>query len=577
MKYVGHLIAHDVRRHRLLLVAWALTVVLANAIDGFGPMFQLDAKSEHLVGFLRGLLSLLHVLLMVITVSLLFHKHPAVGSDAFWLTRPIPVGAVLTAKALIVAIAFVLLPAVCETVLMVTYSVPARTLIGITAYSALQNVLWVSLLGALSALTRNLVALLLLIGGIVASFVLFVVVTLALTLRHTEDRPPNAGTWSVDDPTGFMILLLLTAGAAVALAIVQYRTRSRWRSVASGAVGVSVACLLAAVWPFPIWAHRLKVPEWVNAPSTLQLGVHSDEITFVSEPRPPEQPPKWQTARAAVSVGDVEAGWDPHVGVRHAQVRFADGRRLLSTIHAYPSRAFVTSRDETDEGFDNSAQTRRLLGVADLYPRWREQTKTWNVLMFVREGEFRPVVNRLGAYRGTFQVRLSHQTIEAALPLRAGADHRRGAYRFMILRVVSDRGGLVVVARESGARSVFGRRPAPFVEYFARNVGARQAIRGNPLHGEVAVPVFPLAQWSVSTQATGYGFFTRRTRLHFDPKDGERLAFSVDDAWLANAELVVTETTMEGAVERTLDIPNFPVREDPNSRSGDSMLSFGME
>jgi hypothetical protein len=57
MKYVGHLIAHDVRRHRLLLVAWALTVVLANAIDGFGPMFQLDAKSEHLVGFLRGLLS----------------------------------------------------------------------------------------------------------------------------------------------------------------------------------------------------------------------------------------------------------------------------------------------------------------------------------------------------------------------------------------------------------------------------------------------------------------------------------------------------------------------------------------
>ncbi len=71
--------------------------------------------------------------------------------------------------------------------------------------------------------------------------------------------------------------------------------------------------------------------------------------------------------------------------------------------------------------------------------------------------------------------------------------------------------------------------------------------------------ILPLGGLSIGS---GYdeGFLTRGVRLWFSPRYGAgRTTISIDDDWLAEAELVIVRQTQEGSVERSLDIPEFPL------------------
>jgi hypothetical protein len=563
MKHLGHLIAHDLRRHRLLLIAWAVVVMTIAGIDRLSPMFPLDPESDRPVALLRILLSVLHVLLLLTIVPLLFHTHPAVGSDAFWLTRPLPVRSVLTSKALILIAAFVLLPAATEAAVMFGYAVPPRTLAAIVAQSALYNVLWVALLSALAALTGNLVRFALLFGSILTTLVLVVALQVARVLMKADDRPSGAGTLAPEDPTGWVVFIVLIFMTAIVVAVVQYWTRSRWRSLAAGAIGLTVAYVLPQFWPFPIWAHSLEVPAWAQKSPALQLSVSHQTIEFVAQDTQPfGGAPRWRTAQAPVAVSGVQVGWAPSVGVRRAEVTLPGARRLVSAIEAYPIATHIGQNG--NEIRDSNEPLRRLLAVADLYPRVPESVRAPAVLMFAQEADFRPVVNTEGIYRGRFQVRLARQSIEARLPFRAGATHARDAYRFTILQVRRRGGGVAVLARESAAQSMFGRRPFPGRRYFARNIRRAQAIEGYPElagMGDVAFPVAAGFHWSAGSEMH-YGFSARRIILLFEPRERDQLVFEVEGSWLQDAELVITRTTMEGAVERSLEIADFPLREE---------------
>jgi hypothetical protein len=172
-----------------------------------------------------------------------------------------------------------------------------------------------------------------------------------------------------------------------------------------------------------------------------------------------------------------------------------------------------------------------------------------------------PHADREGVYRGRFNVALSHQVLEAAFPLRAGATHSRGAYHFTIVQLERRSGGLAVLARESGAQSMFSRRPLSQLRYFVRNLAANQAIEALPEPPGLGSFIFPVGAWSVSSEMR-YGFFARRIVLDFQPREGQQLAFAVDGAWLKDASLVITRTTPEAAVERAVEIPDFPLREE---------------
>jgi hypothetical protein len=56
------------------------------------------------------------------------------------------------------------------------------------------------------------------------------------------------------------------------------------------------------------------------------------------------------------------------------------------------------------------------------------------------------------------------------------------------------------------------------------------------------------------------GFSCRGLRVWFPPRyRADAATPTIDDAWLAGADLVVVRQTQEGTVERTLEIAEFPL------------------
>jgi hypothetical protein len=60
--------------------------------------------------------------------------------------------------------------------------------------------------------------------------------------------------------------------------------------------------------------------------------------------------------------------------------------------------------------------------------------------------------------------------------------------------------------------------------------------------------------------ADSSGFSSRGMVLRFPPRHTPTAeTLDVDDAWLAGAELVIVRRTEEGWIERTVEIPDFPI------------------
>jgi hypothetical protein len=103
---VVHLIAHDVRAHRSLLLAWALIVVLHPCLalrvgDGTGGAMPV---------WFGVLLVAARLTVGMIVLGVVFQADSPLDDRAFWRTRPIAPGEMATAKLGLAALLFVLLP-----------------------------------------------------------------------------------------------------------------------------------------------------------------------------------------------------------------------------------------------------------------------------------------------------------------------------------------------------------------------------------------------------------------------------------------------------------------------------------
>ena len=82
---------------------------------------------------------------------------------------------------------------------------------------------------------------------------------------------------------------------------------------------------------------------------------------------------------------------------------------------------------------------------------------------------------------------------------------------------------------------------------------------GQPLGEEFVFGRFLPFSAGYSVQTSG--FRARGLLIRFPPGYGvDGATLSIDDDWVAGAELFVVRATREGSVERTLDITGFPLR-----------------
>ena len=558
MNLLVHLVRWDARRFRILLSMWLLLVAASAALEGAWPAMAVAMAARQTVGITGNLLALAEVLFSIVFVVLVVQEHPLVGTTAFWMTRPIPPGALLAAKLIFLSAAVIVAPVVAEVVLMIVYDVPVQQIAGVALQSAVFWALWLSCVMAFAALTASMARFALAVGGVIISFIVSTITIVAISIDRAAETPPIPTAEGTYDPTPGMVSTLLLVAAAVVMLVVLYRTRARLRAIAFGVAGVAIAIALGGVWPWPWLAPQIQTPAWAVEPSVLQLSMTPADVDLRDAARNfGDSPVEWKVARARMHVSGIPPGWSATAGLRDASIRASGREPVTARVRAQHARVAL---DHTESEQQDGAM-RRLLGVKHLVDFNSERLEP-AIVMFARTPEIRQLGVQRAAYAGRFQVSLMRHDIDAVVPLRRGAAVRIGAYQLGLDRIARYPSLISALARESGSRSVFERRPRAWLRYYLRNPATLEAVRGS--HRELRndstlLRLLPFTVGVSTEDGESSGFRAFAVELGFPTASGEQQSIAFDDTWLERGEIVIVRSTESGSVERRIDVPDFPV------------------
>jgi len=559
MKLLVHCLAADVRRSWLAIAAWVLVVAGSAVVDGIRPFLASDLRVLNLVGAVGNLLWLTELLLLFVLTALVVQTHPLVGSDAFWMTRPIPPRTLLASKLVLLGGVMVAFPVLAEVVLMAAYKVPARQTALVAANTALTRTMFVILLMTAAALTRNFSRFAVLCGSAFGAIAILISIVVAILMSRADFATAtlivstSAPMPADEDPTGAFLWNVLAPVVGFAVLAVQYRTRSRLRAVTLGVAGLLLASAIVSVWRWPFLQPRAVVPEWAAGASALRLSADPKSIDSREEGMFGRRTP-WTSIRARVHLAGIERGWSATVALLNASIQ-RDGIVAARTARAgFPAAVPIDANEE----YPTRIVVRDLLGVRRLTES--APPKGESPVVFVTRGaDARGSMPATGLYQGRFQVTLTRHDVEATLPLTPGASHQNGSYRIVLDEIERAPGAVTLFARESRALSPFDRTLPSLYGFYLRNRVEGEALAGNGMdvrEGPFLSRFMPFGfGYSVAESS---GFVARGMMIRFPPGygiQGESLA--IDDRWIADAELVIVRTTREGSVQRELQIPDF--------------------
>lgn len=563
MKLLSHCLAADVRRSWLVIAGWLLVVAGAAAVDGVRPFLASDPRVLSLVGGAGNLLWLTELLLVFVLIALVVQTHPLVGSDAFWMTRPIPPRTLLASKLVLLGLAMIAAPVLFEIVLMAAYKVPAKQSALVAADTALTRTLVVILLMTAAALTRNFSRFAVLCGSAIGAVAILIsiVVTILMTradfgtTTFTVSTSASAPMSPDEDPTGMFLWNVFVPVVGFAVLAVQYRTRSRLRAVTLGVAGLLLAAAIVDVWQWPFLQPRVAMPEWAAGAPALRLRADPTSVDSHEEGMFGRRTP-WTSFRARVHLAGIEPGWSATVALLNATIQNNGIVRLRTARAGYPAAVPIDPNEE----YPTRTVVRDLLGVRRLTEPGTPTGES-PVVFVTSDADARGSMPATGLYQGRFRVTLTRHDVEATLPLTAGVSHQNGSYRIVLDEIERTARGVTVFARESRALSPFDRTLPSLFGFYLRNRVEGEALAGNAMdvrEGPFLSRFMPFGFGYSAAESSG--FIARGLMISFPPGygiPGESL--SIDDRWIARAELVIVRTTREGSVARELNIPGFPI------------------
>ena len=560
MTLLAHLARTDLRQFRWPILLWIVLVVAETILIASRPALGADVRHYANAGMLLGLLWWASQIGILLLVPLIVHGHAAVGTDAFWMTRPMPAPVVFASKVLLLGVVTVLLLCAVRLALMLWIGVPAGAALFVTLDTAIANTAWLAVLMAGAALTLNLSRFALLCGAVIVAFVLLATLLImrvqmdaaadTVNVGMAASSPPAAP--APDDPTQGVLFMLAVAAAGFALVAIQYRTRRRILSVPVAIGGLALAVVAIPYWPIPILRVQSVLPAWTGRPGALQLRAPSPIIEVANERAWFGTPGPLRTGTAPVALSGLEPGWVPRLELLGATLVLDNGTRLASHGRGYQSAPLLDGSADAPW----RAAARAVLGVEQVFGMQGSSSES-AVMLALPATELGGTAEARGHYRGDFAVRLAHWESVAALPLRAGAVFQDDAYKFAFEQVSAGSGNTISLrAREWRATSSFDRKPMITYAFYVRNAQRSRAIEGHHAEPSGGIHSFPVGLPFAVSEGGPSRFFLRTAIVTFPPPYGaQEQKIDWDPAWYADAELVLVRVTEQGAVVRTLDIP----------------------
>jgi hypothetical protein len=553
MKHFSHLVSADVRRFRMLLGMFVVILIADAVFRGVRPMLAADPRLATALDLLGAVLFVTRWLGFIVIVPLVVQTHPLVGSDAFWMTRPIPRRALFASKVVLLWTTCVAVAAACEAALMLASRMPASAIASVAFQSVLLQSLSLFILMALASTTRNLARFALVTGSVLVALVLLIYIAIAVMIRSMPAGPQLTEVTgrTVPSPTGGVVLVVLITIAAIVQLVVQYRTRSTRASVCAGVAGFAIAFMTPELWP----SHErlLPVPDWAGRESALRLIAESPRGEFrpTGDGSPFGGFEGWQTGGIRLSVSSVEESWLVTVRLRDATVAFDDGTTLSTAANGYSWRVPGVAMRQ-------ALGVRRVVGAPTDPP-----VDTTMPAIVLTQADFNRHSGSTATYRGRFVVDLDHIEIAATLPLRAGAEFRDRRHRIVTDRVALQGRGASIRLRQLTATSMLDAGTIPHLSFYLRNRDTSEAVAGSTDEG-MSTSLAPFFFGGVSTSGPVMGFSASGHFIRFPDHYGaveER--FEITTEWLSQAEMVIVRTVPAGSVTITLEVPDFEIEAAP--------------
>ena len=551
MKQVLHIVRKDFRHLRFYLAGWLGLVILRAAVIGYGPLdpsiwnFSSFNYYEVLAWFPQ-------ICLLAIMIARLVQDDSLVGSTASWLSRPISGGKLLASKSLFLVLAVILPLFVVELLLLgfhgVTLPDVFRSIPQILAF----ELLLVSVLLLLAALTRNLVhvALLGLLG--VVGWMWFYNFSRSLFFKQVDLGDSFGITLATSREVAFMLSHLAVAGFVIGH---QYLTRRTGKSATLAGSGLLAIGLFTVIWSWDFVAFGQRLDRRIVDPEQSTLRIEKGSLRFFR--RVQSQPLK----RSMGLMGNISLeGLPPGV---HAipeqvvsQVSFGSREETHSSRRGHPytyegdgfwwrvnhpprlheERANILS--EALGGIDFLAGVRRP--ILEYVPELLEIDEESYDLHAGTQSDL------------TVKVGFLVQSNDVAtFPLKRGARYDRGSDHVEILRVTTNENSLVIEMKESRHRLIQDRMKSRW--YLLRNPAARQALlsEGSLAYAILTPPMAPLAFPMLGVSHSSLYFPLPST----DPP--------VDAGWFEDAELVRIETRNLGRFSKTIRMENLVLKDIP--------------
>ncbi len=272
MQMILHLFKKDVRHSRVPLAIWLGLVALQCTLIG-SNIHPGDLVWQGVYYGISFLVPLLEAIALVVIIPFVIQEDPLVGTTGFWFTRPISRSALLGAKALAGAI-IIGLPLLAEVAVLAGNGVTGHDIALAVPEILLAGMASAMAIAVLAALTRSFGRFALAGAALLAANVLL---GLGLFWVHMARNPEEMVSSAQNVPllqSRMVIHWLLVSVGGGAVVVHQYLTRKTARSIAM-ALAVGLAALAATTyWP---WAFLAPAPlpdtSAVFDPSSVKLSL----------------------------------------------------------------------------------------------------------------------------------------------------------------------------------------------------------------------------------------------------------------------------------------------------------------
>ena len=599
MKLTLHLIANDFRYLRLYLsLWWALLVLQAVLIGSYAKLFPGGWAGPIGPNFLGLLVAILKLCLLTLIVSQAVRKDAALGSTAFWLSRPISKSRLLASKSLFLVLAVVLPTLLVEVVLLrvggVTLEDTLRSIPQIVLLTLFTIVVFMMLAVLTTTLPRQIfLGIIALVAVPPLSYVLFLIFftpfspVLGTWLNSGEDLriampipPPSFGLHLM----GMLPVLLGTAGIVVGH---QYLTRRTMHSRILLLSAVSLALLSMGFWRWDLWATPPQLDKKILDPAQVTARIEKKSLLFDSLTSShlfidlmgekkmllrgsielDDLPPDLVTIPAQISAKLLlPSGESVAHHVSHSMYTFTamsphrlrdEKARAQSLRQALGDIAFLDL-----ERVDSIPPPELFAIREDLYERYRDvPLQYWaQVDCLVQRDEITAIRLDKGARydRGSNHVEILsviyqfHTGENTAIELDKRAWRDQGSDQVEIPSMDRSYGrGLRVHLSESAHKLIIDGRNA--ITYLLINPSRREAVfgrMGSIVGSSLYVPpllslVFPMLK-------------VQKQLIDFGPWSGGP---PLDPAWMDGAELIRVETKNLGWFSKTIQLEDFVMEE----------------